>query len=225
MQVAKVNQLISEFLDHIQSGKMDLYKWRSLKIFQNNWNMEAPRFGPMYEASFASTLENDLWEGNDYFPKRSMLRCIERDPDLVRKMFSELLDERFDVGGRIDRFMYHLEAIREDVNRTDDQYLKHYHGDYRMISVYLSFAHPEIYCICDYNKWIRFMEIAGALNPPGEYEIDRFFKVMRTLAKLLGRHEEITAEINNMTERDQACWQGESLLLSAEFYEFVTSSY
>ena len=221
MLVERINHFRDLFKAHLHSGKIDPYKWRSLRVFADNWNMEAQRFGAMYAASFHSTLANDLWEGHDYYPRRAMLQMIERDPDLVRQMFKELFDERLEIEGRIDRFLYHCEAIREDMLRSDDSYQKHYHENYRMISVYLAFRFPQQYCIYDYAKWRKFMQLTGATQVPDEYQVGRFFKVMRTVGTLLYRDDELPDLIQEILKPYSIDPPGKDLLLVAEFYEFV----
>ena len=183
--------------------------------------MDAPKFGPMYAASFQNTLANDLWEGRDYYPKRAMLKFIERDPDLIRSMFKELYNENLDIEGRIDRFLFHLESMREDWNRMHNAYEKHYHDNYRMISTYLAFRYPTEYAICDYDAWRRFITLTGGREVEGDHEIGRFFKSMRALNKVLQKDADFWELINGYIQQQPGVYKGETLLVATEFCEFV----
>ena len=183
-----------------------------------DWQKEALDFRPMYARSFENTLANPLWEGHDYFPKRAMLELIERDEDLVRKMFKELFNEALDIEGRVDRFTYHCDALRDDMMRESPKYQQHYHSGYRMISVYLSFMYPMQYCIYDYRAWKSFMHQIGGKPIPEEREIGRFFKVMRTVWKIISKDAELIDMHTKMREQYTDISSDPSLLIVWEMY-------
>ena len=160
------------------------YAWTSLEKFVNNWHTEALDFASMYTRSFENTLANPLWEGREFFPKKAMQELIGRDEDLVRKMFKELFNDNLDIEGRVDRFVYHCDALKEDMIRDNPKYQRHYHSSYQMISVYLAFKYPMQYCVYEYPAWKRCMQDVGAKPAPESHEIGRFFKVMRTIWKI-----------------------------------------
>lgn len=199
------------------------YAWASLQTFVDNWQTEALDFFSMYARSFENTLANPLWEGHEYYPKKAMLELIERDEDLVRKMFKELYNENLDVEGRVDRFAYHCEALKEDIMRDNPKYQKHYHGGYKMISVYLAFKYPTQYCIYEYPAWRQFMERVGAKPVPEEHEIGRFFKVMRTIWKILSKDSELIGMHRELRQEYCDVYQQDSLLIMWEFYNMSIS--
>ena len=196
----------------------ELYKWESLKTFQDNWNIDAHDFKSMYESSFANTLSNNLWEGQFFFPKRTMLEFIDRDPDLIQSMFKELYNEGLDIDGRIDRFIYHCDELRDDIMRSNPKYQHHYHDGYRMISVYLAFMYPRQYTIYKYTEYKNFMALIKARSIPGTREIGRFFKVMRTVYGIISKDEELIAMHRALREGRDDLYQEESLLLAQDFY-------
>ena len=54
--IEKYKKLISE------NPKYDeLYKWESLKNFQDNWDIDAKDFGEMYNKSLSNSISNNLW--------------------------------------------------------------------------------------------------------------------------------------------------------------------
>jgi hypothetical protein len=196
--INKCNEQYKEYLSSDKTAQQDIhfnqrYALVSLKAFQDNWNIDADDFKSMFVNSFANTLSNDLWEGRSFYPKKTMLVFIDRDPDLVRTMFKELFDENLDIDGRIDRFIYHCDEISRDIMRNNPQYQSHYHGDYRMISVYLTFRFPGQYTIYSYSEYKVFMDMIKAKPEAGPMEIGRFFKVMRTVNSIISKDEEFMA--------------------------------
>ena len=136
-------------------------------------------------------------------------------------MFKELHNESLDIDGRIERFIYHCDEIRDDMMRTDPKYQHHYHSGYRMVSVYLSFKYPTKYCVYDYAAFRSFMEAVGAKPIPTTREIGRFFKVMRTVYKILAKDQEFLDVQREIKEEYPQVYQAESLLLIEGFYRYV----
>jgi len=201
-----------------RSFEANRYAWESLKTFSDNWETNALDFSSMYARSFENNLSNPLWEGHEYFPKRAMLELIGRDEDLIRRMFQELFNEKLDIEGRVDRFVYHCDALRDDMRRDNPKYQRHYHGGYRMISVYLTFKYPGHYCIYDYPAWRYFMEAIGAKPIPEEHEIGRFFKVARTIWKIISKDEELLELHRRQRQIHRDIHQNDSLLIVWELY-------
>lgn len=198
----------------------ELFLWESLRTFQDNWNLEGADFKSMYARSFANTLANDLWEGQHYYPKKAMLELIDQDSNLTHGMFSELFNENLDIGGRIDRFVYHCDELSRDMMRSNPKYQNHYHDGYRMISVYLAFQYPMQYTIYSYPEYKAFMALIKARDVPGTRDIGRFFKVMRTVYSILAKDEELIELHRELRAGRDDMFQGESLLLVRGFYWF-----
>lgn len=197
--------------------------WKSLKVFQDNWNIDTDDFKSMYASSFANTLSNDLWEGHSFFPKKAMLTFIDRDPDLIRSMFKELFNEHLDIEGRIDRFVHHCDELCNDIMRSDPGYQNHYHEGYRMISVYLAFHFPMNYTVYNIEDYKDFMAKVKAKAVAGTGDIGRFFKVMRTVYSILAKDEELLSMHQHLRAGHEDLYQGASLLLVREFYWFCSN--
>lgn len=224
MILSKITEYADQFKSHLATGQYHtLYLWQSLETFQTNWDVNHLDFKSMFERSFHNTLENDLWEGHDYFPKRSMLDFIDRDHDLMRNVFKDLYEERLDIEARVDRFLFHCNAIRDDMLRSHPKYRNHYHDNYKMISVYLAFKYPTQYCIYEFSPWQVYMKEVGAHPVPQIHDPGRFFKVMRTTQKLISRDTELLELHLSLRAGDPKSWQGDSLLLAREFYQFVAA--
>ncbi len=138
-------------------------------------------------------------------------------------MFKELYSETLDIEGRVDRFTYHCDALKEDMMRDNPRYQKHYHGGYKMISVYLAFKYPTQYCIYEYPAWKQFMQRVGAKPEPEEHEIGRFFKVMRTVWKILSKDTELIEMHRELRQEHADVYQQDSLLLMWELYNMPVS--
>jgi len=195
----------------------ELYKWESLKNFQDNWDIDVPDFEAMYDKSLTNAISSNLWASQFFFPKRVMLEFIKLDMERVRSMFKDLFDEEIDIGKRINHFVYHCDQMRDELLKTHPTFQNHFHDGYRIISVYLCFRYPMDYTIYKYTEFKHFMETVRAKSIPGTGEIGRFFKVMKTLYGILAKDDNLIA-IHNKLREDSQYYKAESLLLAQDFY-------
>ena len=208
----KYKRLITEDPDYDE-----LYKWESLKNFQDNWDIEAPDFGAMYDKSLTNEISSNLWASQFFYPKQTMLDFINLDQEQVRTMFRGLFDEEQDIEKRIDHFVYNCDNLLIQLQETQPNAKNHFHDGYRIISVYLCFRYPMSYTIYKFTEFKDFMESVKAKSIPGTKEISRFFKVMRTLYSILAKDETLIA-IHNKLKDDSKYYQNESLLLAQDIY-------
>jgi hypothetical protein len=202
----------------IKSADYDeLYKWESMKNFQDNWDIDANDFRSMYDRSFANEISSNLWASQFFYPKQTMLEFIKIDSERVRSMFKELYDEAVDIEKRIDRFVYNCDELLNEFQKINPNAKHHFHDRYRMISVYLCFRFPMQYSIYKYTEFKEFMEKVRAKTIPGTNEIARFFKVMKTIHGILAKDQELM-KIHSALRKESKYFQEDSLLLAQDFY-------
>lgn len=132
--------------------KHELYKWKALKCFQENWNIENEDFCDMLKKSLAKTY--NLMSAGNYFPSKSIVWMAEKEPEYVRGMFRDLFSLSKDLRGRIEQFrksaIYMIEKYKEkNVNQ-------HFQDD-RAIMVYLSMRYPDKYYLYKYEMFKEFV--------------------------------------------------------------------
>lgn len=199
------------------------YKWEALKIFQENWNIEALDFKEMYDRSFYNKTSSNLWANPHWFPKSVMLQFIEYDQERARKMFVDLFDENDSIDTRVDRFVFHCDQLREEVSAIDKSMKSHFHDGQRMVSLYLAFRFPDKYAIYKYTEFKKFMEIVRATNIPKTGEYERFFRVVRTLHGILAKDEELMRIYDAALTDD--CYKGNTLMLAQDFIFRIARKY
>ena len=107
-----------------------------------------------------------------------------------------------------------LNAYLEKTPKSRER--QHYHDDgYQMISVYLTFRYPTEYIPYRLNIFKDVLKKIGAVDPPLTHDTERYFKVAKTLYKMLIKEEDIL-------EMHQARllpihYQEETLLLAYDF--------
>ena len=118
MQLKKIEQYIQHYKNFLKKSREypEAYKWESLQIFQKNWDIDAPDFGQMYNKSLENSFSRRLWKGDNFDPKTRMLQFIALQPDFVRRMFRDLMDESKEHGTRSSRFLFGCEELLKDYN-------------------------------------------------------------------------------------------------------------
>jgi hypothetical protein len=216
MAVNIINKELEVYKKLIASAEYDeLYKWEALKNFQDTWDIDADDFKTMYDNSFGSKENSNLWANPHWFPKAVMLHFIDHDKERVRQMFRDLYNEDENIDKRFERFVYHCDRIREEVFEYDPRMMNHFHDGQRMVSLYLAFRYPDRYAIYKFTEFKTFMELVRATDIPSTGQYERFFKVVRTLYNLITKDEELVKLHKAVLTGD--CYKGETLMLAQDF--------
>ncbi len=227
MQFQRIQKALADYENFLKSGSPSetrLYYWESLRIFQENWNIESTDFAQMFDQSLQNTQTRRLWNRENYEPKRIMLLFISMQSDFVRQLFSDLFNESRDIAGRMDRFVFYCEELLEDYRRMNPvtKENSHFHNDnYQMLSLYLAFRYPERYAPYDFQVFQDLMIRLGSPDIPQNNDPERYFKVMRTLQGLLHKQSNLL-QLHEARINAPAYYAGESLLLAFDFACFCT---
>lgn len=226
MNLQKLTDAVHRYKQYLISHPQHdpYWKWESLKIFQETWDIEALDFRTMYERSLENSITRRLWNRENYAPKATMLKFIGLNREYVRQVFQDLFDENKEVEGRMDRFIFYCDELLREYKETYPRSIEnsHYHDDnYQMISIYLAFRFPDLYCIYDFENFKRLMEMLGSRDVPKVNDAGRFFKVMRTVYNFIKKEEGIL-EIHEKRLNPAKHFMGETMLVAEDFYLHTT---
>lgn len=145
------SQLIEKYIYILEKkGEPDeAYKYLAINTFQQNWNLEAEDFYPMFREAF-SKFDNLLYQNSWGF----IDKAAKTFPDEVREMFRTLYDETVDISQRITLFQSKAEQLLPKIKTALGTDKLKAQQDERTISVYLAFRFPEKYTLykADYYK-------------------------------------------------------------------------
>jgi len=228
MQLKQIQHYTDLYKDYLEQedGDKRIYVWESQRIFQENWDLEASDFEKMYDQSLQNSKTRRLWNRESYEPKKAMLRFIRMQADFVQFIFRDLFHEEKSVGGRADRFVFYCNElsdayIQANPKSRDNQ---HYHEDnYQMISLYLAFRFPKLYVPYRAERFRKFLDLVGSQDIPKSNDLERFFKVMRTINGMLIKEEELVERHQKRLD-ENVHYMEETLLLGYDFYLFCTDS-
>ena len=117
------------------------FKWRGVKIFQDNWNVEALDFAGMMKHSLSGV--SNLMVSQAYFPEAMIEGFAEKEPETVRAMFKNLFDESKDIVERFRAFKQKSDDLLERIGYG----AKNHFQDERTIAIYIWLRYPEKYYI------------------------------------------------------------------------------
>lgn len=150
-------QLIESYIESYKTNfvsvhRQEIYKWKAVKCFQDNWQLNASDFHKMLEKSLSKVI--NLLDSGQYFPKRMLLKNAEKSPAQIKELFQDLFDESTDLLSRISNF-------QDSFNRINN---KNYPGkqsyqDHRAIIVYLTLQYPENYYIYKFTVFQKFSNL------------------------------------------------------------------
>ena len=171
-----LEQLIENYSEKLETFRDgELYKWRAVACFQQNWNPDSPNFKEMLADALAET--NNLLVSAMYYPKNMLLVFAENDPESVRSAMLSLFDKSQPLKMRMESFEGAMQAQLEAENmrlaQQGEKQIQNSYQDPRAMSVYLSMAHPEMYYLYKSSMYTTFAKKLR-IKPPG----NKFDKVI-----------------------------------------------
>ena len=147
-----LRQYIDEYkLDFSRINQEEIYKWKAVKCFQDNWNIEATNFLEMLSQSIRLT--QNLLKSGQYFPLRMLEHYATQRPEELRQLFRNLYDEGNDIYQRIEDFRNGTKAINDSLFPGKNTY-----QDHRAIVVYLTLRYPERYFFYKFEMFKQFAQ-------------------------------------------------------------------
>lgn len=213
-----LNHYIQEYKLHFNRvNHYEIYKWKAIKCFQDNWEIEASNFHAMLVASFAMT--KNLMVSGSYFPLRMLVQYAEHNPNEVRELFRSLYDEEEGLYQRIADFKNGINAINNHLFENKSSY-----QDSRAIIVYLTLRYPERYLFYKFKMFKKFSAILELTYKPiaGRIEnIGHFNSISELIRHEISLDQELLRLHKNRLSND--CYYDENLyVLTQDFIYAVT---
>lgn len=150
MNIAILKDYIEKYKnDFPLISNKEIYKWKAIKQFQDNFDLEASDFHGILDVSLRKT--GNLLDSQNYFPRGMLLENAEKSPEEVRALFRELYTEEEDISTRILNFQTQFKSLSYNNFGKKNDY-----QDHRSINVYLTLKYPERYYFYKYNVFKDF---------------------------------------------------------------------
>lgn len=189
----KGNYFLSRFPD-------ENFKWKAIKNFQDNWDINAPDFEEMLKHSLNGTYE--LLVSQNFFPKGMITGFAGDDPERVRAMFVLLFDESKDLYDRIKGFKDEAALMLKKYASSSGQ---HYQNE-NAITTYLWLKYPDKYYIYKYGEVKKVAEElkSDCIIKKGAYadNIRNAFKLYDEIAETLKEDKELVNLVRSQITGD-----------------------
>ena len=224
MEVRKIKNLIAQYKKKLSQGAApkDLYLWEAQQVFQDNWDNGASDFALMYHQAIQSKQTLRYWKQGQYQPKQMMEYFLSMDAAWVRSMFEDLFNESVAIEPRVGRFLFLMDETLK-MYRTKNPLsidTNHYHGDYRMVSLYLSFSYPQQYAYYQHEDFVRFLQNVNSPKIPLVPDFVRFCKVSNIIYTFM-KKEEGLFELFQSKLLPNTHYMGESRMIVFDFLRSV----
>ena len=99
----KLQELIGKYKADFETNiPNELYKWKAVKCFQDNWDINAENFAEMLSRSLSKT--GNLLATRSTFPRRMIKHYAKSYTEEVRNLFIVLFDDDRSLFERIEEF-------------------------------------------------------------------------------------------------------------------------
>ena len=221
-----LDTILSEYKTFLGSEKwkeQESYKWKAVKTFQDNWDIDAENLPDMLTRALGDTL--NLLDTVNNFPRGMMIRFAEKDADEVRKMFNDLFDEERPLYGRMTAFKAKSQEL---LDAYFEKGLNHYQGEHA-ISVYLWLRYPDKYYIYQYSlvKEAAKRLKTGLVFKKGRYEenINLFMNFYDELCGIIQKDQALRDLLNNALADSQRFYQDPMMKTLTIDLEYYTAKY
>ena len=196
MQVKKLKELFAQYTAFLQTEAAQTYThlWETQSNFLAHWDLEERDLAEMFDRALQNDSTQRIWNRQAYEPKRILLLFAELFPDFLIQMFNDLYNEEKSIESRVQRFGFYWEQLLVEYREQNKgtKLNEHYHNDgYEITSYYLTFRYPEQYIPYQMERFQLFLKKVGSQDIPLAHDIERYFKVMRTIRKLIGKEEQL----------------------------------
>ncbi len=203
------------------------YKWQAIKIFEDNWDINATNIADMLEKALAGT--DNLLTSRNRYPKGMIIEYARLFPDEVRDMFRNLYDENLSVYDRIIAFKVKSDELlpRWQVANNKPDGRMHYQ-DMNAIFTYLWLFYPDKYYIYKYTVVKSAIEVLGSsyVFKKGTYEekVELFLKFYDEIRAELQKDSELIEILKDCLRPD--CYPDPELnTLTVDFGYFIANYY
>lgn len=193
VNIDKLSNVIEAYKKYFPSKIEDeIYKWKAVKHFQDNWNIDIDTFGAMLDKSLSKT-ENLLTSVNS-FPHRMIVKFANESSAVVRQMFHDLYDETQDLSSRFSDFMAKAKELKNNWNPE-----KAHYQNTNSISTYLWLRYPDKYYIYKYSEVIKSAEILEASFKPKKGDISAVINAF-SMFDIIAEHVQKDSELRTMLD-------------------------
>ncbi len=215
---SKLNLLFDEYEKCFEDRwKNESFKWKAIKTFQDNWDINSSNFEEMFDKATKDT--ETLLTSTHSYPKKMICAFSRADQEYTRQMFIDLYDENQELSYRIQNFIDQSEIIKE---KYDPGTWKNHFQNPATISVYLWLRFPDKYYIFKPTVYKSLAQKVDEVFVSGKG---------KTIDKVLACYEFYNRITDEIVKRQDICesvkraLQNNSMCYPDTYYKTLTSDF
>lgn len=196
------------------NNRDELYKWEATKVFQDNWDIDAPDFSAMIKKAIAKS-------GNLlYMLARShVMTAAKYFPDRTREIFRKLFDESQDLKGRMTKYISAMAALQPELEAITSK-PQNPNQDERTIAYFLAMRYPDRHYLYKDSYYRKTCEVLGITTAKAG---EKYLHFLEIAAEIKRRYIENDAELRALHEHAKTpnCYSGDELNLILQNFLYV----
>lgn len=186
--------LINKYIDAYKSNfvrihTQEIYKWQAVKVFQDNFDLNASNFHEMLSVSLSKT--RNLMSSGNYYPRRMIQKYSEKYPNQLKLLFESLFDQEIDRIERISKFSLDIENLHQEFFSAE---FNNSYQDLRAIIVYLNLKYPEDNYFYKYRmleSLVYRIEYDYKVKPGSTANVVQFYSICDLLKEFLVKDNDL----------------------------------
>ncbi|MEN6599071.1 MAG: AAA family ATPase [Rectinema sp.] len=196
------------------NNRDELYKWEATKLFQDNWDIDAPNFYAMIKKANAKS-------GNLlYMLARShVMTAAKYFPDRTREIFRNLFDESRDLKGRMTEYLSAMAALQPELEAITSKPQNPYQ-DERTIAYFLAMRYPDRHYLYKDSYYRKTCEVLGIPAAKAGEKYLHFLKIAEDIKQTYIEHDTELLALHEKA-RTPNCYSGDELNLILQNFLYV----
>ena len=232
MNLDNLHELINRYeedLNTIYNDEHDeLFKWRGMKTWQEEWFKPADAFVSFGDRFTAAKRDFMLLTDNSRMhPSSGVIKMWEKEPEAVENLFNNVLFR--DPGGSVVAVQDNMEAFLEGYEKLRVKCFPRnwsYKQDRHSASVYLSMIDPELnyaFKSSEASLLSKYIGFGYTIGAGSTFSLENYYKLGDEVVTALREHKRLLDKHFDML--DERCYVDESLHLLAFDLMYCSRAY
>ncbi len=217
-----LHELINRYeskIDTIYSAENDeLFKWRAMKTWRQEWYKPEGSFSSFAERFSAAKKDFSLFIDNSRMhPSAGVMKLWEKEPETVEHLFQDVLfaDVNGDISvsqNQMDAFLEAYEALRQKYYPGNWSYKQDRHS----ASVYLAMNEPEFHYVYKSSEALtmaKYIDFGLSIGAGSSFSLENYYRLCDDIVDALKEHESLLEK--HFAKLSDACYNDRSLHLLA----------
>lgn len=204
-----INNYINDISNLYNTDHDELFKWRAVKHFQSNWDIDAENFSNMLKEATKET--SVLIDNSSTQPLNGLIKVAEKEPQVVKEMFIKLNNCNH-------KPVHERQLVIDECLKSMNEKIKEYFGDSwkykqekRTIIYYMTMMNPDdnyFYKSTEAMDMARCIEYADLSNG-SNFKLESYYKMCDQIRNHILKREDLIS-VHNSYLTDE-CWEDKNL--------------